>query len=88
MTTTFTIWGVTNNMITNVADALAPFFSGDKQLDEAVAKVVLFVLTIIMGAVFIYGVCSTNGQKPHCDDDCDNCPFPRCDDASRKDVDG
>ena len=74
-------------MITNVADALVPFFSGDKQLDEAVANVVLFVLTIIMGAAFIYGVCSTNGQKPYCDDDCDNCQFPRCDDASRKDVD-
>jgi len=26
-------------------------------------------------------------SEPHCDDDCDNCPFPRCDDASRKDVD-
>ena len=25
-------------MITNVADTLAPFFSGDKQLDEAVAN--------------------------------------------------
>mgnify|MGYP003184606396 CR=1 FL=1 len=25
----------------NVADELAPFFSGDKQLDETVAKVVL-----------------------------------------------
>lgn len=38
MTTTFMIWGVANNMITNVADALAPFFSGDKQLDEAIAN--------------------------------------------------
>lgn len=39
---------------------------------ETIANVVLFVLTIIMSAIFIYGVCSTNGQKPHCDDDCDN----------------
>lgn len=54
---------------------------------ETIANVALLILTIIMGAVFIYGVCSTNGQKPHCDDDCDNCPFPRCEDASRKDVD-
>lgn len=38
-------------------------FCGDKQLDEAIANVVLFVLTIIMGAVFIYGVCSTNCQN-------------------------
>lgn len=54
---------------------------------ETIANVVLFILTIIMGAVFIYGVYSTNGQRPHCDNDCDNCPSPRCDDASRKDVD-
>jgi hypothetical protein len=30
---------------------------------ETIANVVLFVLTIIMGAVFIYGVCSTNCQN-------------------------
>ena len=54
---------------------------------EIIANIILLVLTIFMGVVFIYRVCSTNGQKTRCDDDCNNCPFPKCDDTSRKDVD-
>lgn len=59
----------------------------NEQQKELINRLMQFCFNNYHGRGFIYGVCSTNGQKPHCDDDCDNCPFPRCDDASRKDVD-
>lgn len=51
------IWGVANNMITNVADALALFFSGDKQLDEAIVDACKLFLKTFEGETFICKGC-------------------------------
>ena len=51
------IWGMANNMITNVADALAPFFSGDKQWDEAIADAYKLFLKTLEDETFMCKGC-------------------------------
>lgn len=50
---------------------------------EATLNIALLLIEIILWTVFIVGIARSD-KSPPCDDDCNHCPFPKCDNEGRK----
>lgn len=50
---------------------------------EETLNIAIILIEIILWAVFIVGISMIDKSTP-CDDDCNHCPFPKCDDEWRK----
>lgn len=49
---------------------------------EAILNVALLLIEIILWTVFVIGIVRSD-KSPPCDDGCNRCPFPMCDDERR-----
>lgn len=50
---------------------------------EAILNIALLLIEIILWTVFVIGIVRSD-NAPSCDDDCNHCPFLKCDDEGRK----
>lgn len=50
---------------------------------KATLNIALLLIEIILWTVFIVEIARSD-KSPLCNDDCNRCPFPKCDDEGRK----